>query len=376
MSKPSPPKPPDPKDTSAASTGTNVSTAIANNLMGMVNQNTPLGSISYDQTGAYTWKDPYTGEKYTVPTFDATTTYTGRGQKIHDANTSAQLKLAQTARGRSKFLRDYLPEGVDYSGLSEFSGLQGQLAGGLSDAFGEDFTGSRDDHEAALMARMQPQLDRDREALETRLANQGIGYGTDAWSSAMDDYGRNVNDARLAAITQAGAEQRAFADMAMRAGAASDAQRAQQLQETFARRNQPINEVTALLSGSQLQAPNFNVFQPQGAPITDNARIINDIYQGELNAYGTQMSGYNSLMGGLFKLAGSIISDVRLKTDLELVGEQNGFGLYAFRYLWDEPGTERIGHIAQEVLQSRPDAVENMNGIYAVNYAALEGGEQ
>ena len=220
----------------------------------------------------------------------------------------------------------------------------------------------------------QPRLDRDREALETRLANQGIGYGTDAWSSAMDDYGRTVNDARLGAISQAGAEQQRYANMVLGTGAAQDAQRSQAMEQAIAMRNQPINEVTALMSGSQLQAPNFGIYNPGGAPITDNAGIINDIYQGELNAYGTQMSGHNSLMGGLFGLAGSIISDARLKTDMTLVGEQNGFGLYAFRYLWDEPGTERIGHIAQEVLQSRPDAVEDMNGIYAVNYAALEGG--
>ena len=47
MGKPSPPKPPNPKDTSAAQTGTNVSTSIANNMMGLINQKGPTGSLTY-----------------------------------------------------------------------------------------------------------------------------------------------------------------------------------------------------------------------------------------------------------------------------------------------------------------------------------------
>lgn len=375
MGKPSPPQPPDPQETSAASTGTNVSSTIANNMMGMIDQSNPLGSLTYNQTGNYKWTDPYTNKTYKVPTFEAVTRYTPDGRRINNLNIDTQRNLARAGKNQSEFLRKYLRDQIDYGDMPESSDLQGKLAGGLSDAFGEDFTGSRDDVEAALMDRMQPRLDRDREALETRLANQGIGYGTDAWSSAMDDYGRTVNDARLGAISQAGNEQSRYANMMMQAGAAQDAQRAAAMQQAFAQRNQPINEVTALMSGSQLQAPGFGVYNPGNMPITDNAQIINDIYKGELDAYGTQASMHNSLMGGLFGLAGSMFSDIRLKQDVHKLGEQNGLGVYAFRYLWDEPGTERIGHIAQEVLQSRPDAVEQMGDYYAVNYTALEAGQ-
>jgi len=75
-----------------------------------------------------------------------------------------------------------------------------------------DFTGigdpnqAREDVQAALLARMNPQLERERAALEARLANQGITTGTEAWKAGFDDYNRMANDARLAAILNAGQE--------------------------------------------------------------------------------------------------------------------------------------------------------------------------
>jgi hypothetical protein len=372
MGKPQPPEPPDPKETSAASTGTNVSTAIANNMMGMIDQTTPDGSIEYEQKGNYWWRDPFTDKLYKVPTFKATTTLSPEAKQLHASNMASQTNLAETAEQQSDFLKGYLGEQVDMGAVPDSQRLASQLAGGLSQAFGDDFQGSRADHQAALMQRMQPLLDRDREALETRLANQGIGYGTKAWKSAMSDHTRAVNDARLGAITQAGDEQRKFADTVLRTGAAEDASRAQAIEQQFALRNQPINEITALLSGSQLQTPQFGVYNPGNIPITDNARIIDDVYKGELNAYGTQAGMYNTMMGGFLGLLGSAISDIRLKTDLTKIGDVRGLGVYAFRYLWDAVGTTRVGHIAQEVLQSHPEAVIVGDTFLAVDYAKLE----
>lgn len=373
MGKPQAPQAPDPQETSAAATGTNVSTTLANNMLGMVNQNTPMGSLEYNQIDTYGWTDPYTGQTYEVPRFEANTTYTPQGQKIVDANMGAQMNLAQTAEDRSQFLQNYLAGGLSESDLPDQSRLQTMLNRRMAkDMQDGGFAGSRDAAEAALMARMQPQIDQDRAALETRLANQGIGYGTEAWSSAMADHNRGVNDARLAAIAQAGNEQSRYINNVMQTGAGLDAQRAQAAEQSFALRNQPINEITALLSGSQLNAPNFGIYSPQGIPVTDNAAIINDIYNGELNAYSTQASMHNNLVGGLFGLMGSIVSDARLKTDIVRVGEANGLGVYAFRYVWDDPGTQRIGHMAQEVAQVRPDAVVPIGDYLAIDYDKLE----
>ena len=127
----------------------------------------------------------------------------------------------------------------------------------------------------------------------------------------MRNYCMQANDARFAAIAQGGQEQQRLSDMARQAGEfhnqaaqqqyeqvfgrgqfynagqqqdfsqaaqrgtfanaaqaqnfqqaqsafnASNAARQQYLNETFALRNQPINEISALLSGSQVASPNF-----------------------------------------------------------------------------------------------------------------------
>ena len=65
-------------------------------------------------------------------------------------------------------------------------------------------------------------------------------------------------------------------------------------------------------------------------------------------------------------------SDIRLKTDIEPAGERNGHAWYSYRYVWDEPGTVRGGVMAQEVIQTRPDAViTHPLGFLMVDYAAL-----
>ena len=68
------PEPTPPKETSAAQTGTSVSTAVANAFLQNPSENTPWGSTAVNPTGTYGWTDPYTGQTYNIPTFTRTTT--------------------------------------------------------------------------------------------------------------------------------------------------------------------------------------------------------------------------------------------------------------------------------------------------------------
>ena len=78
--------PPNPYQTAAAQTGTNVSTGVANAFLNNVNQNTPEGSLRYDVTGNYDWRDPSTGQTYSIPTvhLDAVAVAAGAGDQVAD----------------------------------------------------------------------------------------------------------------------------------------------------------------------------------------------------------------------------------------------------------------------------------------------------
>lgn len=264
MSKPKPPAPPSPKETGAAQTGTNIGTAIANNTMQLVDQVTPYGGLTYDKTGTETYTDPYTGQVYDIPKYRATTTLNDQQQQTLDASQAAETNLAETARDQAAFLRDYLgtPAKID---TAEAEARLDELG----------------------RARLDPRFARQRSDLESRLANQGLQPGSAAWDRQMEQLSQAENDAYNQLYLTG---------------------RGQAVNEAYAERNQPINEITALLSGSQVQNPTVSMQQPGGAATTDIAGLINQEYGQRLNNWQTQQAGRQSILGGLFGLGGKLIS--------------------------------------------------------------------
>jgi hypothetical protein len=104
----------------------------------------------------------------------------------------------------------------------------GETARGFADVGGQqrtiDYSAfgdpniARSSVENALMQRMAPQLSQDRAALETKLANQGLTPGTQAYDQGIDEFNRQVNDARLGAIINAGGEQSRIAGLGIAQG--------------------------------------------------------------------------------------------------------------------------------------------------------------
>ena len=179
---------------------------------------------------------------------------------------------------------------------------------------------------------------------------------------------------------------------------AQDNARARALQEQLALRNQPINEISALMSGSQVQTPQFGIAQSAMIPTTDFAGITQQGFGNQMANYQQQNANYQAMLGGLFGMGSAAItggmfggagaagaaagarppmhsgpgSDRRIKTDIEPHGERNGHNWYKFRYVWEDPGTVHEGVMAQEVMQTRPDAVStHPMGFFVVDYAAL-----
>lgn len=329
MGKPSAPEPPDPKETSAASTSTNVGTAIANSFLNNANQVTPDGTINYDQTGSYSWKDPYTGQTYNIPRFTATTTLSDMQKAIKGQTDQAQLNLGTLANTQSSFLNDYMSK---------------------------PFDGSNDATESRLLQlgreRLDPILSQQQDALATKLADQGIKLGSAAYDRAMTQQSQAANDAYNQLILQG---------------------HGQAFQEAQAIRNQPINEITALLSGSQVSNPQAANFNQSTIPTTDVAGLINQNYQQKMANYQQDMANSQGLIGGLFGLGGKLLSlsDDDAKKDKERLGDLGPeMGLWKFHYKGEpKDAPMRLGLMASEVEKVVPEAVvRGPDGYRRVDY--------
>lgn len=328
MASKSAPKPTDPVKTSAATTGTNVSTAIANAIMGNVNEFTPDGSTTVGRTGEYTWTDPYTKQTYTVPTFTRNTTLSPEQQAIKAQQNAADLNLATL--------------GKDLSGTLG-SQLTGNFKLGNEAVEGRLFDLGRQ--------RLDPMFAQSDEALRTRLANQGIKAGTEAYDREMTLENQRKNDAYNQLLLQG---------------------RGQASQELLTEDNQRINQISALLSGGQVSQPNFMGTNIPQIPTTNNANIIGNYDQQRLAAWQAQQAQMGNILGGLFSMGGSIIaSDRRVKKNVRKVGKTDkGLNLFTYNYKWEPDGsTKHLGVMAQDVARKKPEAVvQTRGGMFAVDY--------
>lgn len=322
MKTPKAPPAPDPAATAAAQSQMNRETAITQAQMNMIDQVGPDGSLKYTQTG--TWSDG-------TPRYLATQSLSDSGERINNINNQTEENIATIGRDQSARIGELLSSPVNLDNKA------------VEDRLWE--LGS---------SRLTPQFAKDEEALRTRLANSGVQAGSAAWNSEFERLTQAQTDARNQLLLNG---------------------RGQAIQEILTERNQPINEITALLNGSQVSQPNFvNTPQTQVAG-TDYLGAVNSAYQGQMQAYQQKVASNNAMMGGLFGLAGTIgkaaipmISDRRLKRDIERVGTlPNGLPTYHFRYL--DHDTVYHGLMSDDVRKLHPDAVVVMpNGFDAVYY--------
>jgi len=419
--------PPNPYATAAAQTGSNVSTAVANAYLSNVNQVTPTGSLTYSPSSTYSWQDPSTGQTYNIPTFTATQTLSPAQQNIQNYGDAAQTNLSQLAANQSGFLKNYMSQpfnlnGAPVAGSKDWLQWQPGATMDFGDAGPitrdyEDFAGERDRVEAGLMERLNPQLGMERARYEQQLSDQGIRYGSEAYTNAMRNYSTQANDARLAVIGQAGEEQQRMNDMAaQRAGFQNAAQqqqynqlsgraqfyntaaaqrlnqaqsiynaantsRQQWVNEQFGLRNQPINEITALLSGSQVDSPSFVNANMPTIPTTDIAGIIGKNYDQQL-ANNKQTSDFwgGVIGGGSNILASYMRSDRNVKRDVERMGTvfadaQDGtekkLPIYRYSYKDDPTDTRFTGPMAQDVEKIEPRAVRKFGGVRHIDMPML-----
>ncbi len=331
------PKQPSPFATASAQGAQNRDTAVTQQLLNMTNQVTPYGSLSYNQSGlaeqqvaVLADRGNPTGKFQTVktPTFTATTTLSPAQAQLLEQEQQFDSRLNDIALDQSGRIAEHLktPFTLDNNAIE---GRIGELA----------------------RERLDPIWQQREDQLDQKMANQGIAPGSQAYTDARRSFDIGRNDAYNSMFIDA---------------------RGRALSELLTGRNQPINEITALMGGGQVQQPQFANTPQTGVNGVDIAGLIGQNYQNKQNQYQSMLGGLSGL--GAAALGGWAMSDRRLKEDVSKVGRlDDGTKLYSFRYKDGmADGAARLGVMADEVGNKHPHAVtETADGYKAVNYSAL-----
>lgn len=197
----------------------------------------------------------------------------------------------------------------------------------------------------AILSRLNPQIQQQEQATAQTLANQGIPQGSEAWNNAMRTQGQQENDLRTQAALQGinidqaannqtygqasnnaqfanAAQGQLYGQNSANAQFANSAQsqgynenlsgaqfgntaNQQSLAQQLQLRNQPLNEITALESGSQIQMPQFQGYQ--GSTIAPPPIFGAAQAQGAnaMQNYGIQSANTNASNAGITGLLGT-----------------------------------------------------------------------
>ena len=333
------PPPPDYAGAARETAAGNLDAARANIAANRVNQYTPYGSLEYQQSG----QDPYGN-----PMWSATQSLAPAQQQLLDYQNKASLGLGELTGKGLGYVSNMLDNPFDTSALPTTG-----------------FNPSQS-YQDAYMQRLAPQLQQGRERLEQQLANQGIQLGSEAYDRAMQNQAQRENDLLLGATTQGfGVGQQA---------------RQQALQEQAYLRNEPLNTLSAVRTGAQVQGPQFvNSFNQATTAGPDLLAASQMGYNAQMGDFNAKQRAQENLNQGLFSLGSAAMSDIRAKENIKAIGVMdNGLTLYSFEYK-DEVKSHplagdgiHVGVMAQEVEQVFPYAVKTLDdGYKVVDYGLL-----
>lgn len=264
MGKDSPPPPPAPDYAGAAqaTAAGNAQAAQQAQQANLVNQVTPYGTLNYSQ-------DPTSRFSSGNPSYTASINLNDTGNQLLQAGNQSALGLA---------------------------GLQNSALANTQRTMSQPFSGSSvndiaDQSYAAQTSRLDPQWAAATGQEQTQLANQGLVPGGEAYDNAMRTFNQGKNDA----YTQA--RQAAISTMP------------QTYQLASAAYNQPLNELNALRTGSQVTNPTFgNTPQQQTVPGANLLAATTQAGQYNQGLYNSQIGQQNSMTSGLFGLGGAALN--------------------------------------------------------------------
>jgi hypothetical protein len=335
------PPPPDYSGAARETAAGNLDAARAATAANRVNQVTPYGSLNYSISGA----DPYGN-----PTWTATQSLAPAQQQLLDYQNRTSLGLGELTDKGLGYVSNMLDNPFDTSALPSTG-----------------FNPSQS-YQDAYMQRLAPQIEQGREALDVKLANQGIPVGSEAYKRAMLAQSQRENDLLATATTQGfGVGQQA---------------RQSALQEQAFLRNEPINTLNAVRTGAQVQGPSFvNSAQQATTAGPDILGATQMGFNAQMGAANAQNAASNQMTQGLFSLGGAALmaSDIRMKENItHIAWLPNGLPVYTYEYKEEFKDHPLAGHgthtgvMAHEVESMYPNAVITLdNGYKAVDYGQL-----
>lgn len=396
-SAPSPPAAPDPAAVSAAQTQSNKDTALFNFGLNNPNVNTPMGSSSYSVSQSSPTYDMNaynaamaayqaggnSGVRGTSPGTDRTASAGGpmgampklSDFQTGDAGTPQATQNITLSPDQQQLYDLSTSQSIDLAKLA--SALQGRVGDTLNQPApgSADFaTSSKNAQDAYYNNQKQfldPQWKQAQEQLDSKLANQGITVGSEAYNNENNNFARQKQSAY---------------DTAQNNAILQGPENAQQLFSlNSAARELPLTEFNALRTGAQPNIPTFQPTTPSMAAPTNTAQNTWNAYGAQQNAYNQQVASQSSMTGGLFSLAGAgasaygqyaglsalAASDIRLKENIIRIGTEKGIPVYLFTYKKDKDKIPHRGVMAHEVLSVMPQAVESDGEYFSVNYPML-----
>ena len=235
--------------------------------------NTPFGQESWSQAAGV---DPATGKPVTQWTQN--TTLTPDMQEALDAQQGIDMGKSNLALGSMDRLNESYAKPFDWGGMPDRAG---SLMGGVGDE-------SRKRVEQGMMDRLRPEQQYQQQALETSLANKGITAGSEAAKRAQQQQGDQFSRDQYNALMAGGQEQMNQFNMALQGSNFQNQNRQQAVAEQTQQRAMPLNEMNAILTGTQVampNMPNFNTSQAVQGP---------NLLGAAQQQYGSAMNSYNA----------------------------------------------------------------------------------
>ena len=343
---PSAPSAPDYAGAASQTAAGNLAAARQATAANRVNQYTPYGTLEYSINPESQW------DIYGNPTWSSKQTLSPEQQKLLDIQNQTSINLGGLQNQGLGYVEKMISKPFDTSQLAQIGINPGETM------------------QESIMRRLQPQIEQGREAFDVKMANQGIPVDSEAYRRAALTQSQKENDLLTSAVVQG-----------TNTGLAANQQ---QFGQAGYIRNEPINTLNAIRSGSQVTNPSYMANIPQqattaGPDMLGAAQMGYNAQMGNFNAQQAAQSNFNQGLMGLGAAAIPLMSDIRTKENIEPVGVlANGLNVYKYEYKNEFKDHPLAGHgthygvMAQEVEQVFPYAVKTLdNGYKAVDYGLL-----